>query len=150
MKLLIQRVLEATVTVEDKPIGEIAKGLFILVGITDKDTQITVDKMVTKALNLRIFSDKNDKINLSLLDVKGSLLIVSQFTLYADCHKGNRPSFINAGSPDHALRLYEYMIERCKESVANVQHGSFGADMQVSLINDGPFTISLDSDELIK
>lgn len=150
MKLLIQRVLEATVTVEEKSIGHISNGFLVFVGITDHDTQVTVDKMVAKTLNLRIFCDENGKSNLSLLDVTGSLLLVSQFTLYADCRKGNRPSFINAGTPDHANKLYEYMIGRCEESVVNVQHGSFGADMQVSLINDGPFTVLLDSDDIIR
>ena len=150
MKVVIQRVLEASVLVDNNVIGEIKKGLLLFVGITNDDTEIFVDKMITKIINLRIFSDENDKINLSLLDVDGSLLLVSQFTLYADCRKGNRPSFINAGSPDYANSLYDYMIQQCKEKTIPVACGQFGADMKVSMVNDGPFTIVLDSNEMIK
>lgn len=150
MKVVVQRVLEASVSVDNNLIGEIQKGLLLFVGINNNDTITIVDKMITKIVNLRIFSDENDKINLSLHDVTGSLLIISQFTLYADCKKGNRPSFINAGSPDYAKNLYDYMIQRCKEHGILVANGEFGADMKISLINDGPFTIVLDSEDIIR
>lgn len=150
MKFVIQRVKEASVTTEGHIIGEIQSGFLVLVGVSDTDTTDTADKMVKKMLNLRIFEDENGKTNLSLQDVNGALLIVSQFTLYADCRKGNRPSFILAGAPEHANALYEYIITECSKQCNCVQHGKFGADMKVSLINDGPFTIILDSDEILK
>ena len=148
MKFVIQRVSEASVSVDNRLIGEIQKGYMVLIGISENDSQEIADKMVRKMIGLRIFEDEQGKTNLSLADVNGSLLLISQFTLYANCKKGNRPSFIEAGSPDQANTLYEYIIKKCKESVPNVQQGSFGADMKVSLINDGPFTIVLDSKQL--
>ena len=144
MKLIIQRVSEASVTVEKQIIGKIQKGFLVLIGISDTDTQETADKLIKKMIGLRIFEDENGKTNLSLADVNGSLLLVSQFTLYANCKKGNRPSFIEAGDPKAAEALYEYMIQEAQKQVPVVQHGIFGADMKVSLINDGPFTICLD------
>lgn len=148
MKFVIQRVTEASVSVDDQIIGKIKKGYMVLIGIAEEDTVETADKMIRKMIGLRIFEDENGKTNLSLADVKGSLLLISQFTLYANCKKGNRPSFIEAGSPDKANALYEYIIKKCSESVSNVQRGSFGAEMKISLINDGPFTIILDSESL--
>ena len=199
MKFVIQRTKEASVVVDKNVIGEIGKGFLVLIGVCDEDNEAIADKMVKKMLGLRIFEDENGKTNLSLKDVGGSLLLISQFTLYADCKKGNRPSFIKAGAPDEANRLYEYIIASCrnvlddwkKETAADktavhngaegaaiyeknnlaaadnitagnetlkpdgiiaekysVQTGSFGADMKVSLINDGPFTIVLDSAEI--
>ena len=148
MRFVIQRVTEASVRVEGKVIGEIRKGYLVLIGVSDSDTEQTADKMIRKMMGLRIFEDENGKTNLSLADVDGSLLLVSQFTLYANCKKGNRPSFIEAGAPDRANELYEYIISECKKRVADVQKGSFGAEMEVSLINDGPFTIILDSEKL--
>lgn len=144
MKIVLQRVLNASVCVDNEIKGQIDKGYLILLGIGQNDTQKDCDRLAEKIINLRIFSDENDKINLSLKDVDGSLLIVSQFTLYADCKKGNRPNFIQAGKPDMAQKLYEYFISKCKEKVPNVQSGVFGADMKVSLTNDGPFTIVLE------
>lgn len=148
MKFVIQRVLEANVTVDENIIGQINKGFLVLIGVSNTDTKEIADKMMRKMIGLRIFEDENGKTNLSLSDVQGSLLLVSQFTLYANCKRGNRPSFTDAGSPDHANAIYEYIIEKCKETVPVVETGSFGADMKVSLINDGPFTIVLDSDSL--
>lgn len=148
MRLLIQRVLEAKVTVDNCVIGEIGQGFVVLIGIADTDDQAIADKCVQKLIQLRIFADENGKTNRSLQDVGGSLLLVSQFTLYADCRKGNRPSFTQAGHPDQAKALYEYVIDKCRQQIPNVQTGSFGADMKVSLVNDGPFTIWLDSDEI--
>ncbi len=148
MRFVIQRVTEASVTVENKVIGEIENGFLVLIGVEDSDDEKIADKMIKKLIGMRIFKDENDKTNLSLADVDGSLLLVSQFTLYADCRKGNRPSFVKAGAPDHANRLYEYIIEECRKAVKNVQTGSFGADMKVKLLNDGPFTIVLDSRDL--
>jgi D-tyrosyl-tRNA(Tyr) deacylase len=148
MKFIIQRVTEASVTVEQEVIGKIGKGYLVLIGVSDTDTEEIADRMIKKMIQLRIFEDENGKTNLSLADVGGDLLLVSQFTLYANCRKGNRPSFIEAGKPDKANALYEYIIDRCKESGAVVEKGSFGADMKVSLLNDGPFTIILDSDQL--
>ena len=144
MKLVIQRVKEAKVTVEGKTVGEIYKGLLVFVGIAPEDTKETADRYLKKLVDLRIFEDEKGKTNLSLLDVGGELLLVSQFTLYANCKKGNRPSFIEAASPDLAEPLYEYMLEKAKEYVDMVEGGVFGAQMQVSLFNDGPFTIVLD------
>lgn len=149
MKFLIQVVKKASVDVDDKTIGSIDKGLLIFVGACDDDTKEIADRMIKKAVNLRIFEDENGKTNLSLGDIKGSMLVISQFTLYADCRKGNRPSFIKAGDPSHANELYEYILSELKNTYGiHTESGSFGADMKVSLINDGPFTIMLDSDEL--
>ena len=148
MKFVIQRVKQASVKVEGSVIGEIEKGYLVLIGVSDKDTEAVADKMIKKMIGLRIFEDAEGKTNLSLADVGGCLLLVSQFTLYANCKKGNRPSFIEAGAPDKANQLYEYIIEESKKSVSVVQTGRFGAEMEVSLINDGPFTILLDSEML--
>ena len=148
MKFLIQRVNSASVKTGNEITGSIGKGLLIFVGICDNDTEQIACKMLKKACALRIFSDDDDKTNLSLGDVNGQLLLVSQFTLYANCKKGCRPSFFNAGSPDHANKLYEYIISKAREYCDTVETGIFGADMKVSLENDGPFTIMLDSDEL--
>ncbi len=148
MRFVIQRVANAEVAVDSKTIGQIQKGYLVLIGIAETDTKGIADKMVRKMIGLRIFEDENGKTNLSLSDVNGSLLLVSQFTLYANCKKGNRPSFTEAGSPDKANELYEYIIAKCKETVPIVEQGSFGADMKVSLLNDGPFTILLDSETL--
>ena len=144
MRLVIQRVLHAEVQVDGNTIGKIGKGLLVFVGAGQDDTKEIADKYIRKLLGLRIFEDENGKTNLSLKDVDGELLIVSQFTLYANCKKGNRPSFIEAGEPHMAEALYEYMIEEAKKSVPVVEHGEFGADMKVSLLNDGPFTVILD------
>lgn len=148
MRFVIQRVKEASVQAEQEVIGEIKKGYLVLIGVSDSDTEQVADRMIKKMIGLRIFEDENGKTNLSLADVGGGLLLVSQFTLYANCKKGNRPSFIEAGSPDKANELYEYVIRECKKSVPEVQTGSFGAEMEVSLVNDGPFTILLDSEKL--
>ena len=150
MKFIVQRVSEANVCVDNQIIGEIKKGFLVLVGVSNTDTKEIADKMVSKLIHLRIFEDSDGKTNLDIKSVNGELLIISQFTLYADCKHGNRPSFINAGNPELANELYEYIISKCKEEVTVVQHGEFGAHMKVSLINDGPFTIVLDSDEIIK
>ena len=141
---MIQRVKHASVTVDGNVTGKIGKGFLVLIGIANSDTKEIADQYLKKLLNLRIFEDENGKTNLSLKDVNGELLLVSQFTLYADCRKGNRPSFINAGAPDMAEALYEYMIEACRKEIPVVETGIFGADMQVELLNDGPFTIVLD------
>lgn len=144
MRIVIQRVKRASVSVEEKVVGSIQKGFLVLIGVGQGDDEATADKYMKKLLGLRIFEDENGKTNLSLKDVNGELLMVSQFTLYANCKKGNRPSFIEAGEPHMAEKLYEYMIQEAKKSVPVVEHGIFGADMKVSLINDGPFTIILD------
>ena len=148
MKFVIQRVQHASCVVDDKVIGEIEKGFLVLIGVAETDTREIADKMVKKLVGLRIFEDEEGKTNMSLSQVQGSLLLISQFTLYADCKKGNRPSFIKAGKPDMASEMYEYIIAKCKESVEKVERGIFGADMKISLLNDGPFTIVLDSDEI--
>lgn len=148
MKFVIQRVDQASVTVDGNTVGSIEKGFLILVGISDTDSKEVADKMLKKALNLRIFDDENGKTNLSLSQVNGELLIISQFTLYANCRKGNRPSFTNAGKPDDAKALYEYILQKSTEYCDKVESGLFGAHMQVNLSNHGPFTILLDSDEL--
>ena len=148
MKFVIQRVKEASVDVDDERVGKIGKGFLVLIGVTHEDTRTIADKMIKKLIGLRIFEDENGKTNLSLSDVNGSLLLVSQFTLYADCKKGNRPSFTNAAAPEIANELYKYIISECKKQIPVVQQGIFGADMKVSLLNDGPFTIVLDSMEL--
>ena len=148
MRFVIQRVTNADVKVEGQTIGEIGKGFMVLIGVSDSDTREIADKMVKKMLGLRIFEDENGKTNLSLDTVGGSLLLISQFTLYANCKKGNRPSFIEAGDPAMAEEMYEYIIGKCRETVPTVERGQFGADMKVSHTNDGPFTIILDSDTL--
>lgn len=148
MKLVIQRVTHASVTVDNNVIGKIGKGYMVLIGVSDTDTKEIADKMLDKMIKLRIFEDENGKTNLSLADVGGELLLISQFTLYANCKEGNRPSFIEAGSPDHANALYEYIIEKCKERVDVVEQGEFGAEMKVELLNDGPFTVILDSEQI--
>ena len=148
MRFVIQRVKEASVQAEQEVIGEIKKGYLVLIGVSDSDTEQVADRMIKKMIGLRIFEDENGKTNLSLADVGGGLLLVSQFTLYANCKKGNRPSFIEAGAPDKANELYEYVIRECKKTVPEVQTGRFGAEMEVSLVNDGPFTILLDSEKL--
>lgn len=144
MKFVIQRVTNASVDVNGKTVGSIGAGYLVLIGVGESDTTAEADKLIRKMIGLRIFADANGKTNLSLKDVNGELLLVSQFTLYADCRKGNRPSFINAGSPHKAEKLYEYIITECKKFVPVVEHGIFGADMKVSLCNDGPFTIILE------
>ena len=145
MKLVIQRVKKAQVEVENKIVGSIGKGFLVLVGITHTDTEKEADYLANKLCKMRIFEDENGKMNLSLKDVGGELLIVSQFTLYADCAKGNRPSFIEAARPEQATPLYEYFCKKCEEQGINVQKGVFGAHMEVSLLNDGPVTIVLES-----
>ncbi len=149
MKFVIQRVSQAAVTVEEQQIGVIGNGLLVLVGISNSDNQQIADKMIKKLIQLRIFEDADGKTNLDLKTVSGEMLIISQFTLYANCKKGNRPSFIEAGTPDMADSLYQYIIGECKKEISVVQSGEFGADMKVSLINDGPFTIILDSDDIM-
>lgn len=149
MRYIIQRVTNASCTVDGRVTGEIEKGFLVFIGVSDTDTKEIADKMTKKLLGMRIFEDENGKTNLSLKDVNGSLLLISQFTLYADCKKGNRPSFTKAGKPEHANELYEYMIDVCKNEISNVQTGIFGADMKIQLLNDGPFTILLDSDEIM-
>lgn len=148
MRFVIQRVTESCVKVNGEVVGQIGKGFMVLIGVADSDTRETADKMIKKMLGLRIFEDADGKTNLSLDTVGGELLLISQFTLYANCKKGNRPSFIEAGKPEMAEAMYEYIIDRCKEQVPVVQQGRFGADMKVSLVNDGPFTIVLDSERL--
>ena len=148
MRFVIQRVTEAAVRVDGELLGQIEKGYLVLIGVAESDTEEIADKMVKKMTGLRIFEDEQGKTNLALKDVGGSLLLVSQFTLYANCKKGNRPSFIEAGAPDMANELYEYIIEECKKVIPVVERGSFGADMKVSLLNDGPFTIVLDSEQI--
>ena len=148
MRFVIQRVKHASVTIDGTVTGKIGKGYLVLIGIAEDDTREIADKMIKKLINLRIFEDENGKTNISISDVEGQLLLVSQFTLYADCKKGNRPSFTRAGSPDMANTMYEYIISECRQQIPVVQTGSFGADMKVELLNDGPFTILLDSAEL--
>jgi D-tyrosyl-tRNA(Tyr) deacylase len=149
MKFVIQRVKEAAVNVDGEMVGNIGQGLLVFVGISNSDDVHIADKMIDKMTKLRIFEDENGKTNLSISDVGGEFLIISQFTLYADCKKGNRPSFINAGKPEMANELYEYIISEIAGKGFKTEHGIFGADMKVSLINDGPFTILLDSSEII-
>lgn len=148
MKFVIQRVTQARVEIDGKIAGEIGKGFLVLIGVANTDTGEIADKMVKKMCGLRIFEDEQGKTNLSLADVEGQLLLVSQFTLYANCKKGNRPSFIDAGGPQMASEMYDYIIAEAKKYVPIVEQGEFGADMKVSLLNDGPFTIVLDSDQL--
>ncbi|MBP3463719.1 MAG: D-tyrosyl-tRNA(Tyr) deacylase [Clostridia bacterium] len=144
MRLVIQRVNNASVTVDKKITGKIEKGFLVLLGVTHSDTKETADYLVKKLCNLRVFMDENEKMNLSIKDIDGELLVVSQFTLYADCQKGNRPSFVNSAKPDIANELYEYFVEKCKSEVKNVQTGIFAAHMKVELLNDGPVTIILE------
>ena len=150
MRFVVQRVTHASVTVDGNVIGKIGQGLMVLSCVSDEDTKVTADKLVNKLLGLRIFEDENGKTNLDIHTVGGSLLLISQFTLYADCKHGNRPSFIKAGKPDMANEMYEYIIAKCREQVETVETGEFGADMKVELLNDGPFTILLDSDTIVK
>lgn len=150
MRAVVQRVAHASVAVDGTVLGKIGKGFMILLGVSDEDTEQVADRMADKICKLRIFVDENGKTNLSLADVGGELLVISQFTLYADCRKGNRPSFTKAGAPDRANELYEYFMKRCKQYVDVVERGQFGADMKVELQNDGPFTLMLDSSELFK
>ena len=150
MRALIQRVKYASVAVEGQTIGKIEQGLLVLLGVGPQDTEKEADFLADKCANLRIFVDENDKMNLSLLDIGGEMLVVSQFTLYADCKKGRRPSFIGAAAPAQADALYEYFQQKAKDvGVKKVEHGSFGADMKVELLNDGPVTIMLDTDEIM-
>lgn len=148
MKFVIQRVKHASVTVEGEVIGKIGNGFMVLIGVCEEDDKVIADKMIKKLIGLRIFKDENGKTNLDLHSVGGELLLISQFTLYADCKKGNRPSFINAANPEKANTLYEYIISECKKQVEVVEKGEFGADMKVELLNDGPCTIVLDSRDL--
>lgn len=153
MRFIVQRVMEASVAVDNEPIGKIGQGFLVFIGINASDTMdrgrslALADKMVKKLIGLRIFRDEKGKTNLDLHAVNGSLLLISQFTLYADCRKGNRPSFVNAAAPETANELYRYIVDKCRQEVA-VEEGRFGADMKVSLVNDGPFTVVLDSDEI--
>ena len=144
MKLVVQRVKHASVEVENEIVGKIEQGFLVLLGVTHTDTKETADYLVKKLCNLRVFEDENQKMNLSIKDVQGKLLIVSQFTLYADCSGGNRPSFVNAAKPEFANELYEYFCDKCKENDIEVQKGVFGAHMEVELLNDGPVTIILE------
>ena len=144
MRVVIQRVKNADVKVDGKTTGEIGEGLLILLGVGPEDTEENADTLIKKICNLRIFRDENDKMNLSIKDIDGEILVVSQFTLYADCTKGNRPSFVNSAPPDKAEKLYEYFKEKCKLEVRKVECGIFGADMRVSLLNNGPVTIILE------
>ena len=150
MRFLIQVVKNASVDVDNNTIGKIERGFLVFVGVCDTDTKEIADKMIRKTVNLRIFEDENGKTNLAIGDIGGSMLVISQFTLYADCKKGNRPSFIKAGDPAHANELYEYILSELRNTYnINTECGSFGADMQVSLINDGPFTVMLDSEQIL-
>lgn len=148
MRLVVQKVSQSSVKIEGEIVGAIDKGYMVLVGITNGDDELLVEKMIDKLVNLRIFEDENDKLNLSLLDVGGSVLSISQFTLYANCKKGRRPSFIDAAKPDISSPLYDFFNKKLEEKGINVERGVFGAMMEVSLINDGPVTIILDSNEL--
>ncbi len=152
MRFVIQRVQHAECVVEGQTTGAIGNGFLVLIGVSDTDTEETADRMLKKMTGLRIFQDAEGKTNLSLADVGGELLLISQFTLYADCRKGNRPSFVRAGSPEHAEQLYEYMLKSCRAMLpeTKVERGIFGADMKISLLNDGPFTVVLDSEELFR
>lgn len=150
MKFVVQRVSSAACRVDEQLTGSIQKGFLVLIGISDSDTKEIADKMIKKLIALRIFEDSDGKTNLSLKDVEGSLLLISQFTLYADCRKGNRPSFTNAGKPDMAKELYTYIVNSCKMQIPVVEQGIFGADMKISLVNEGPFTIILNSEEIIR
>ena len=144
MKLIVQRVSHANVVVDNETVGKIGKGFLVLCGITHTDTKENADFLAKKLCNLRVFEDENEKMNLSIKDINGELLIISQFTLYADCSGGNRPSFVNAAKPEYANELYEYFLKKCEEYDVHVEHGVFGAHMEVSLLNDGPVTIELE------
>lgn len=146
MKVVLQRVSSAAVTVENQVVGAIKHGYLVLLGVSSTDSKVQADKLVDKISKLRIFADENGKTNLSITDVQGEILVVSQFTLYADCKKGNRPSFINAGSPEIAHELYEYFVQSCQGKFSKVAHGVFGASMQIALVNEGPFTLVLDTE----
>lgn len=148
MRLVVQRAKNASCTVDGVVTGKIDDGYVVFLGVSDTDTTEVADKMAKKLIGLRIFEDENGKTNLSIKDVDGELLIISQFTLYADCRKGNRPSFVNAGKPDMASELYDYFCDVCEKEVKNVGRGVFGADMKIQLLNDGPFTIWLDSEDM--
>ena len=148
MRFLIQRVSHASVTVDGTVVGKIGRGFLVFVGVCQEDTREQADKLVRKMTGLRIFEDENGKTNLALRDVGGELLVISQFTLYADCKKGNRPSFVKAGAPEHARELYEYVLAECRKQIPVVEQGVFGAHMDVELTNDGPFTVTLDTAEL--
>ena len=150
MRFVIQCVSSAQVDVDEKTVGKIGKGFLVLVGVSDEDDEKTADAMVKKMLGLRVFEDSEGKTNLNLETVGGNLLIISQFTLYADCRKGNRPSFIKAGAPDHAEKLYKYILSKVREQFPDAQEGVFGAYMKISLVNEGPFTVILDSEELLR
>ena len=144
MKFVVQRVKNASVEVEGKIVGKINNGFLVLIGVTHEDTTENADYLVKKLINLRVFRDEEDKMNLALKDISGELLLISQFTLYANCEKGNRPSFVEAAQPDKANELYEYIIKECKKQIEVVETGIFGADMKVNLLNDGPVTIILE------
>lgn len=144
MKFVVQRVKKAKVDVNETTVGKIDEGFLVLIGITHTDTKEIADYLIKKLINLRVFEDDNGKMNLSLSDINGSLLFVSQFTLYADCSSGNRPSFTEAAKPEFANELYEYIINECKNKINKTETGIFGADMKVSLVNDGPVTIILE------
>ena len=148
MRFVIQRVRESQVTIDGETVGRIGRGFTVLIGVTHTDNEEIADKMIRKLIGMRIFEDENGKTNLSLDKVGGSLLLISQFTLYADCRRGNRPGFTDAAKPEHAEALYEYIIDECRKQVPVVETGQFGADMKVSLVNDGPFTVILDSEDL--
>ena len=148
MRFVIQRVRESQVTIDGETVGRIGRGFTVLIGVTHTDNEEIADKMTRKLIGMRIFEDENGKTNLSLDKVEGSLLLISQFTLYADCRRGNRPGFTDAAKPEHAEALYEYIIDECRKQVPVVETGRFGADMKVSLVNDGPFTVILDSEDL--
>jgi D-tyrosyl-tRNA(Tyr) deacylase len=148
MKFVIQRVTYASCTVDGTVTGQINNGFCVFIGVAESDTRKIADKMIQKLIGMRIFSDENDKINLSLHDIDGGLLLISQFTLYANCRKGNRPSFTDAGNPQMANEMYEYIISECRKQIKDVQTGIFGAEMKLEIHNDGPFTIILDSDDL--
>ncbi|MDO5146598.1 MAG: D-aminoacyl-tRNA deacylase [Eubacteriales bacterium] len=148
MKAVIQRVTKASVSIEEKVVGSIGQGYLVLLGVAQEDTEEDLKKLAKKMLDLRIFQDDQGKTNLSIEDVGGELLIVSQFTLLADCKKGRRPSFVKAGNPQKAEQMYEEFLAECQKRIPVVEHGKFGADMQITLVNDGPFTIVLDSGEL--
>ncbi len=150
MRFLIQRVTEAGVTVDGQTVGHIGRGYLVFVGISADDNKEIADKMIKKLIGLRIFEDENGKTNLDMKSVGAQLLIVSQFTLYADCRRGNRPSFTGAGAPEMAEELYRYIVSHCRREIEVVEEGSFGADMKVSLLNDGPFTILLDSADICR
>ncbi len=150
MKALIQRVRHASVKVDGETVGAIENGLLILLGVTETDTDAEVTQLADKILKLRIFADADDKTNCSIQDVNGALLVISQFTLCADCRKGTRPSFSHAAKPDEANRLYELFLEKCRAVIQKVECGVFGAHMDVELLNDGPFTVMLDTDDLNK